>query len=43
MKDRSRMNRRDFLKTAGATGAILLVNGIPTRVFAQGDGSFVIV
>jgi multiple sugar transport system substrate-binding protein len=44
MKDRIRVTRRDFLKTAGATGTILLINGVPTRVFAQGDGkSFVIV
>lgn len=43
MKDRSRINRRDFLKAAGATGAILLVNGVPTRVFAQGSETFVVV
>lgn len=43
MKERNKQSRRDFLKTAGATGAILLINGIPTRVFAQGDRTFVIV
>ncbi len=38
MKDKHTLNRRDFLKTAGATGMVLLVNGVPTRVFAQGNG-----
>lgn len=42
MKDRSRINRRDFLKLAGATGAVILVDGVPRRVFAQGS-SFVVV